>query len=119
MSSVRFETDGPVATVSIDRPEVRNAVDGPTAALLAEAFRRTRLENGALQITLPEINIWLDESGEITLNRINRFTAALRKPSTRPNEEIYVYAIARSLGGTVTKAGEKITATVTRSFRIG
>jgi enoyl-CoA hydratase len=40
MSSVRFETDGPVAIVSIDRPEARNAVDGPTAALLAEAFRR-------------------------------------------------------------------------------
>ena len=40
MSSVRFETDGPVAIVSIDRPEARNAVDGPTAALLADAFRR-------------------------------------------------------------------------------
>jgi exoribonuclease II len=43
-----------------------------TLVFLAEAFRRTRLENGALQITLPEINIWLDESGEISLNRINR-----------------------------------------------
>jgi enoyl-CoA hydratase len=40
MTSVRFETDGPVAIVSIDRPEARNAVDGPTAALLADAFRR-------------------------------------------------------------------------------
>jgi enoyl-CoA hydratase len=30
---------GPVCVVTIDRPEVRNAVDGPTAALLAEAFR--------------------------------------------------------------------------------
>jgi enoyl-CoA hydratase len=40
MSSVRFEADGPVAIVSIDRPEARNAVDGPTAALLADAFRR-------------------------------------------------------------------------------
>jgi exoribonuclease-2 len=43
-----------------------------TLVFLAEAFRRKRLENGALQITLPEINIWLDESGEITLSRINR-----------------------------------------------
>jgi enoyl-CoA hydratase len=33
------ERDGPVTTVVIDRPEVRNAVDGPTAAALAEAFR--------------------------------------------------------------------------------
>ncbi|MFM2077134.1 MAG: hypothetical protein RJA49_1024, partial [Actinomycetota bacterium] len=31
--------DGPVCIVTIDRPEVRNAVDGPTAVLLAEAFR--------------------------------------------------------------------------------
>jgi enoyl-CoA hydratase len=38
--SVRFEVDGPVAVVSLDRPERRNAVDAPTAAALAEAFRR-------------------------------------------------------------------------------
>ncbi len=37
--SVRVETDGPVVVVTIDRPEVRNAVDGPTAAALADAFR--------------------------------------------------------------------------------
>ncbi len=37
--NVRIETDGPVTTVVIDRPEARNAVDGPTAAALAEAFR--------------------------------------------------------------------------------
>ncbi len=40
MSTVLWETDGPVAIVTIDRPEVRNAVDRPTAAELAEAFRR-------------------------------------------------------------------------------
>jgi enoyl-CoA hydratase len=39
-STIRFETDGAVAIVTIDRPEVRNAVDGPTAARLAAAFRR-------------------------------------------------------------------------------
>jgi enoyl-CoA hydratase len=37
---VRFDVDGPVAVVTIDRPEVRNAVDGPTARALADAFRR-------------------------------------------------------------------------------
>jgi len=37
--SVHIETDGPVTTVVIDRPEARNAVDGPTAAALAQAFR--------------------------------------------------------------------------------
>jgi len=38
--SVRFEVEGPVAVVTIDRPERRNAVDAPTAAALVEAFRR-------------------------------------------------------------------------------
>ncbi|WP_203654291.1 crotonase/enoyl-CoA hydratase family protein [Actinocatenispora rupis] len=36
---VRVERDGPVWTVVIDRPEVRNAVDRPTAEALAAAFR--------------------------------------------------------------------------------
>lgn len=48
-----------------------------------------------------------------THNRINSFGAALRKPSFKPNEEIYIYALARSKGGTVTKGGEKILAVVT------
>lgn len=39
MSEVRVERDGPVTTVILDRPAVRNAVDGPTAALLADALR--------------------------------------------------------------------------------
>lgn len=38
--TVKFEISGPVAVITIDRPAVRNAVDGPTAAALAEAFRR-------------------------------------------------------------------------------
>jgi enoyl-CoA hydratase len=37
--TVRVERDGPVTTVLLSRPERRNAVDGATAAALAEAFR--------------------------------------------------------------------------------
>jgi enoyl-CoA hydratase len=37
--TVRIEHDGPVTIVTICRPEVRNAVDGPTAAALSAAFR--------------------------------------------------------------------------------
>jgi enoyl-CoA hydratase len=37
--TVHVDDDGPVRVVTIDRPEVRNAVDRPTAELLAEAFR--------------------------------------------------------------------------------
>jgi enoyl-CoA hydratase len=40
MTDVRFETQGPVAIVTINRPRVRNAVDLSTAASLADAFRR-------------------------------------------------------------------------------
>ena len=37
--NVLYEIDGPVAIITIHRPAVRNAVDGPTAAALAAAFR--------------------------------------------------------------------------------
>jgi enoyl-CoA hydratase/carnithine racemase len=39
MTTVRIERDRAIWTVTIDRPEVRNAVDGPTARALAAAFR--------------------------------------------------------------------------------
>ncbi len=39
MSTVRIDHDGPVTIVTIDRPEVRNAVDRSTAEALADAFR--------------------------------------------------------------------------------
>ena len=38
--AVHEEVDGPVVVITIDRPEVRNAVDGPTATELVAAFRR-------------------------------------------------------------------------------
>jgi enoyl-CoA hydratase len=36
---VAIERNGPVTTVILDRPRARNAVDGPTAQALADAFR--------------------------------------------------------------------------------
>jgi enoyl-CoA hydratase len=39
MSTVRIDHDGPVTIVTINRPEVRNAVDRATADALADAFR--------------------------------------------------------------------------------
>ncbi len=38
--AVIVEQQDRITIVTINRPEVRNAIDGPTAALLAEAFRR-------------------------------------------------------------------------------
>jgi enoyl-CoA hydratase len=43
--TVHVEHDGPVTIVTINRPEVRNAVDGPTADLLATAFREFDLDD--------------------------------------------------------------------------
>jgi enoyl-CoA hydratase len=40
MGEVRFDVDGAVAVVTIDRPERRNAVDRVTAEALTEAFVR-------------------------------------------------------------------------------
>jgi enoyl-CoA hydratase len=47
VSSVRLERDGPVLTVLLSRPERRNAVDGPTAAALTDAFREFEADPGA------------------------------------------------------------------------
>lgn len=40
MPSLTYETNGRTALVTIDRPEVRNAVDHDTAEAMADAFRR-------------------------------------------------------------------------------
>jgi enoyl-CoA hydratase len=37
--SILVEKKGNVTTVILNRPYAKNAVDGPTAALLAQAFR--------------------------------------------------------------------------------
>ncbi|MDF3143639.1 MULTISPECIES: crotonase/enoyl-CoA hydratase family protein [unclassified Streptomyces] len=44
---IRVERDGHVSTVVLSRPEVRNAVDGPTAAELAAAFREFEADDEA------------------------------------------------------------------------
>jgi enoyl-CoA hydratase len=38
--TILYETDGPVAVITIHRPDVANAIDRPTAEALADSFRR-------------------------------------------------------------------------------
>ncbi len=45
-----------ILVVTIDRPEVRNAVDGPTAAALADAFRRFDRDDGLAVAVLTGAN---------------------------------------------------------------
>jgi enoyl-CoA hydratase len=50
--TVRYELVDEVAVVTIDRPDVRNAVDVPTAHALADAFRRFDTDDAALVAVL-------------------------------------------------------------------
>ncbi len=54
--TVHFQSDGPVATVTIDRPEVANAIDRPTAQALADAFRRFDADESASVAVLTGAN---------------------------------------------------------------
>jgi exoribonuclease-2 len=51
------------------------ADESPDIALMRDAaarFRQYRMDAGALQISLPEVHVWVGEDGEITVNRVNR-----------------------------------------------
>ena len=50
-AAVRCTADGPVWTVVLSRPAHRNAVDGPTAALLREAFEQFERDD-ALRVAI-------------------------------------------------------------------
>jgi enoyl-CoA hydratase len=54
--SVRIEKRGAVFTVILDRPEVRNAVDGATASALANAFREFERDDDAKVAVLTGAN---------------------------------------------------------------
>src|SRR3954464_9710874 len=49
---VRYERVGAAAVLTIERPERRNAVDGPTAELLADGFRRFEADDEARGLVL-------------------------------------------------------------------
>jgi enoyl-CoA hydratase len=49
---VTYERIGAAAVLTIDRPERRNAVDGPTAELLLEGFERFEADDGARVLVL-------------------------------------------------------------------
>ena len=49
--AVHYEPAGALVVVTIDRPEVRNAVDRPTASALADAFRRFEADD-ALSVAI-------------------------------------------------------------------
>lgn len=50
-AAVRFDIDGPIATITLSRPACRNAVDGPTATALRLAFERFEADS-ALRVAV-------------------------------------------------------------------
>jgi exoribonuclease-2 len=43
---------------------------------IAEKFREYRASQGSVQISLPDVNVWIDENNEISVSRINRESPA-------------------------------------------
>lgn len=54
--TIHYETEAPIALVTIDRPDVANAVDRPTAEALAEAFRRFEADDSLAVAVLTGAN---------------------------------------------------------------
>ena len=56
--------------------DVNLAIDQDSDVLIlreiAQKFRQMRLDAGAVQISVPEINVWLADDGTISVNKINR-----------------------------------------------
>jgi enoyl-CoA hydratase len=52
VDEVRFETEGPVAVVTIDRQRRRNAIDGPTAEALAASLERFEADDALRVLVL-------------------------------------------------------------------
>jgi exoribonuclease-2 len=55
--------------VNVDAEENRNIL---ILRDIAEKFRKKRLDARAVQITVPEISVWINENRDISVNRINR-----------------------------------------------
>jgi len=54
--AVHYEVQAPIALITIDRPEVANAIDRPTAAALVDAFRRFEADDALAVAVLSGAN---------------------------------------------------------------
>ncbi len=73
---VLAEKKGPVTTITINRPEVRNAVDGPTAKELTAAFRQFEADEEARVAVLTGTGGYFCAGADLkgfTEGRANRF----------------------------------------------
>lgn len=76
--SVRVEKNGPITTVVLHRPEVRNAVDGATAQALANAFRELDADEEA------KVGVFFGEGGTFCAGADLKAVAEGRLPHLAP-----------------------------------
>lgn len=75
--------------MSYTEANILNGENDPITTLhkMATVLRDRRLKAGAVQITLPEVNLWIDETGEIGISKIDR-----ESPSRMLVSEIMILA---------------------------
>ncbi len=81
---VRVETSGHVTTVILDRPHVRNAVDGPTALALADAFRAFEADATARVAVLWGANGTFCAGADLKAMAVQRATNVVRPEGDAP-----------------------------------
>ncbi len=76
--NIHVEKSGPITTVILHRPEVRNAVDGPTAQALADAFRAFDADPDA------KVGVFFGEGGTFCAGADLKAVAEGRLPRLSP-----------------------------------
>ena len=85
MTTVRIDRAGEVWTVTIDRPEVRNAVDGPTARALADAFRAFDADAVARVAVLTGAGEHFCAGADLRIGRARQLAGRARRASGVPS----------------------------------
>jgi exoribonuclease-2 len=75
--------------MSYTEANLMNGKDDPITTLykIATQFREKRLKAGAIQITLPEVNVWIEDNGDIGYAKIDR-----ENPSRMLVSEMMIFA---------------------------
>jgi enoyl-CoA hydratase len=87
-AAVRIERAGPTATVILERPAVRNAVDPPTAAALAEAFADLDRDEAVHAIVLWGAGGTFCAGADLRAVRAGWDPSALRAPNGQADDRL-------------------------------
>ena len=71
----RIQVDSQLTYQDVNQMADRNT-DIDMLRHVAGRFRQRRLDAGAVQISLPEIHVWIDRDGKVKINQVNRESPA-------------------------------------------